>query len=456
MPLTNEIDELEALLNRACQEQPAVLAGSKAKFDNLRRAMQMLLKRQAELAALYEITSELASSVDRSELLQLILSRAIELVQAERGFIVLTDSSPAGFQVAAARQFTDDSESSEAQISRSLIHKVLASRTSLITTNAQEDPRFQASSSIVSYRIRSVMAVPLIYEREVMGAIYVDTRISARLFTQEDLKLLSAMASQAASAIRMARLYANLQTRNRQLQDALAELRATQDELIRSERLSAVGRLASAIIHDFETPMTVIKVHSTFLGQDELSRDERKRSAAAVLNALDGMVEMSQEILDYVRGGGELHMETVNVDAFIAEALDFLSEELAEQRIKVVTDLAYTGPVTIDKTKMRRVVINIAGSARDSIGNRGGTLKIASRLEPNAVKLIFTDDGPGVPAEVLPHIFEPFETYGKTQGTGLGLAISKKIIEDHGGSISAASEPGKGTTFTIRLMTRVG
>jgi len=452
MNLKNAVAGLEQASRQARAGNPDAFAEATTLFDTLRRETDSVMKRQAELAALYEIARELASVIDRSELLQLILSRAIALVQAERGFIVQTDKSPAGFQVAVARQFAaDEKEGAEAQISRSLISRVLSTRNSVVTTNAQEDPRFQASTSIVSYRIRSVMAVPLIYEREVLGAIYLDTRISARLFTQEDLDLLKAMANQAATAIRLSRLYSNLETRNRQLQEALTELRATQDELIRSERLSAVGRLASAIIHDFKTPMTVVKVHASFLGQPDLSFEERKRSQAQVMNAIDSLVEMSQEILEFVQGGGELHMETISLADFMADVVEAIDEEMAERRIAIVTDLAYDGPMMLDKNKMRRVMINIAGSARDSIGNRGGTFTISSRLDPPHIRLTLSDDGPGFPPEVLPHLFEPFETYGKAQGTGLGLAISKKIVEDHGGSIGVDSEPGQGAVFTIWL-----
>ncbi len=452
MTLKHTIDNLEQVLRHAGGSDPAMLLEAQSLFETLRNETDALTRRQAELGALYEIARELASIIDRSELLQLILTRALALVQGERGFIVLTDKSPAGFQVAVARQFAaDEKEGAESQISRSLITRVLTSRAAVVTTNAQEDPRFQASNSIVSYRIRSVMAVPLVYEREVLGAIYVDTRISARLFTQEDLDLLKAMANQAATAIRLARLYTHLETRNRQLQEALSELRATQDELIRSERLSAVGRLASAIIHDFKTPMTVIKVHASFLGQADLPAGERRRSLAHVNNALDSLVEMSQEIIDFVQGGGELRMEAVGMGDFVSDVLAAVRDDMAERRITVTTDVRYDGPITLDRNKMRRVMINLAGSARDSMGNRGGALRLGCAADAGAIRITLADDGPGIAPDVLPHLFEPFETYGKAQGTGLGLAISKKIVEDHGGAISVASEIGSGTTFTVKL-----
>ena len=145
----------------------------------------------------------------------------------------------------------------------------------VVTTNAQEDPRFQTSHSIIAYQIRSVLASPLIAKENLIGAIYVDTRLSTRLFGESDLALLSAMANQAAVAIQLARLYEDLQTRNLELQEALSELQAAQDELIRAERLSLVGRMASGIIHDLKNPMTTIKGYATLLGREDLDPGDR-------------------------------------------------------------------------------------------------------------------------------------------------------------------------------------
>ena len=452
MGLRSEIKDFEAIFERIKQGDSAALDDLPARFESLRQEAEILIRRQSELVTLYEIARDLASIIDTEELLQLMLTRALALVQAERGFIVLTDATEEGFHIAVERQYSpDEHDSGEAEISRSLIQNVLSRRRAVVTTNAQEDPRFQSASSIVSYRIRSVMAVPLIYEREELGAIYLDTRISSRQFTKEDLALLKAMANQAATAIHMARLYDDLETRNKQLQQALLELRATQNELIRSERLSAVGRFASGIIHDFKTPMTTIKGCAAFLGRDDLKTEDRQHFSKTVVNAVDILVGMAQEILDFVQGGGELQMEPITLDSFIAEITDFLNDDFAERGIEIRTVLNYSGTISLDRGKMRRVVVNIASNARDAMEGTGGIFTIASRLEDNYVRLDLSDDGPGIPQDILSTIFEPFVTQGKSHGTGLGLAISKKIVEDHGGLIEAINQPDQGASFVVRL-----
>lgn len=452
MGLRNEIQSVEAIFERMRQGDQDALDDLPARFEALRQEAEILIRRQSELVTLYEIARDLASIIDAQELLQIMLTRALALVQAERGFIVLTDSSPQGFNIAVARQYSPvDHESGEAEISRSLIQNVLNRRRAVVTTNAQEDPRFQAASSIVSYRIRSVMAVPLIYEREVLGAIYLDTRIISRQFTKEDLALLKAMANQAATAIHMARLYDDLETRNTQLQQALAELRATQNELIRSERLSAVGRFASGIIHDFKTPMTTIKGCAAFLGREDLKPEDRRHFSATVVNAVDILVGMAQEILDFIQGGGELHMEPVTLDAFLSDITNFLKDDFAERGIEIRTRLDYAGTISLDRGKMRRVIVNIASNARDVMEGAGGAFTIFSHREGEFIRLDLSDNGPGIPPEIVSTLFEPFVTLGKSHGTGLGLAISKKIVEDHGGTIEVVSSPDEGANFIIRL-----
>jgi signal transduction histidine kinase len=454
MSLRSEIVQLEELVRRACSGDKEAQRQLPARFESLRREAETLIKHQQELITLYEIARELASMVNLDDILDLILTRALALVKAERGFIVLADepAGEEGFRIAVARQFSlEEVDDGEVRLSRSLIGRVMQTRQAVVTTNAQEDPRFQSSASIVNYRIRSVMAVPLIYERDLLGAIYLDTRITERLFTQEDLALLQALGNQAAIALHMAQLYRHLEQRNQELQQALAELRATQDELIRSERLSAVGRLASGIIHDFKTPMTTIKGYAAFLGRDDLPPAQRKQFAQTVMNAVDILVGMAQEILDFVQGGGALQMEPVPLDAFVQEVVDFLREDFRERHITIHTQLEYRGVVSLDKGKMRRVLVNIAGNARDALNGQPGTFTIISRRQDDQVVLELIDDGPGIPPEILPNLFQPFVTHGKAHGTGLGLAISKKIVEDHGGTIAVMTGLPKGAGFVITL-----
>jgi len=431
--------------------QPNERRYSNGQTDKLQQQIAVPSQRQAELTALYEVGRELASILDLNQLLELILDRAITLVQAERGFLVLWDKVSEDFEIVVARRFEPHKrDDAEAEISRRLIQNVLTHREPVITINAQDDPRFKGSESIVTYSIRSVLAVPLIFKTELIGAVYVDTRFGLRQFQDTDLALLDAMANQAAVAIHMARLYDSLQTRNEQLESALAELKETQDELVRAERLSTVGRMASSIIHDIKSPLTVIKGYVTFLARDDLPMEKRQQIARTVMNAIDTFTGMTQEILDYAHGESTLILQPVHVKSFVESVCSFMKANFAGKGIETKIVLAFSDTLVIDPEKMRRVFYNITSNAYDAM-EQGGTFTITSDLKNDWIEFHLKDTGPGIPEEIQDTLFEPFVSWGKEHGTGLGLAIAQKIVEDHGGDIRVVSEAGQGADFVIRL-----
>jgi signal transduction histidine kinase len=449
--LHTQIDKLETAFLRLRQGDFQTFNELPSLLDELRKTANDLERRQKELTSLYEVGQEIVSILNLDRLLESILDRAIVLVGADRGFLVLWDAEGDDFRVAVARRF-DRGEVDDAQIeiSYGIIRRVLAQREPVVTTNAQEDPRFQTSRSIVAYQIRSVLAAPLLAKEALIGAIYVDTRLSARLFDEDDLALLSAMANQAAVAIRLTRLYEDLQTRNRELREALRELQETQDELIRAERLSVVGRMAASIIHDLKNPMTTIQGYAALLGRDDLDSETRQRFSKIITRSVTTFVEMTQEILDYSRGGGPLQPRQVLVEGFVNDLCVFVERDFAESGVALHCELDYAGPLRMDETKMRRALYNIATNARDAMKG-GGRLTIATRRMDGSVEFRLSDTGPGIPPEIEETLFEPFVTSGKATGTGLGLAIAKKTVEDHGGTITVESTPGEGATFIIRL-----
>jgi signal transduction histidine kinase len=451
--LQAQIDALEAALRRLRKGDFQVFNELPSLLGELRLSAADLERRQQELRSLYEVVQEIASILQLDRLLESILDRAIVLVGAERGFLVLRDpAAEDGFGVAVARQF-DRGEVDDAQIeiSQGVIRRVLASREPVVTTNAQEDPRFQTSQSIIAYQIRSLLAAPLVAKTDLVGAIYLDTRLSERLFGESDMALLAALANQAAVAIELARLYESLQTSNQELHDALGELQATQDELTRAERLSLVGRMAATIIHDLRNPMTTIKGYAAMLEREDLEPERRQRFSQTIVRSVDTIVEMTQEILDYTRGGARLQPAEVQLDTFVDDLCALLAHDFREKGLILQRAVEYQGPVFLDEAKMRRALYNIASNARDAMP-AGGTLTIATRRHDGEVEFRLADTGPGIPPEIRDTLFEPFVTFGKPAGTGLGLAIARKAVEDHGGSIAVeGGSGGRGTTFVIRV-----
>lgn len=160
----------------------------------------------ARLAALYRVSQVLGTSLDIDEVLAQAMDAVIELTGAERGFLVLCEVGTRSWKVRMARNIRQE-DLQGMEVSRSLIDEVINSAQGLLTTDAQNDPRFSGRQSVVFYGLVSIMCAPLLARGQVIGAVYVDNRVQRGIFDQNDLEMLSAFAAQAAIAIDNARLY---------------------------------------------------------------------------------------------------------------------------------------------------------------------------------------------------------------------------------------------------------
>ena len=163
---------------------------------------------QTRLAALFEVSQTLGNTLNLDEVLNQVMDAVIALTGAERGFLMLINPDTGELDLQAARNFEQETlERQDMEVSRTVIYTTVEEGKGVLTTNAQTDPRFSAQESVISFALRSIMCAPLRSRRKVIGVIYVDNRIHTGLFTEADLELLNAFATQAAVAIENARLY---------------------------------------------------------------------------------------------------------------------------------------------------------------------------------------------------------------------------------------------------------
>ena len=255
-----------------------------------------------------------------------------------------------------------------------------------------------------------------------------------------------------------------LEQRNGELREALEKLRRAQDDLVRSEKLASMGRLVAGIAHEINNPVNA--VINTIGPLEELIQSLPQATDAATIRARGQEAEemlaviqrgaarskaIVQALHNYSRGDDEQPRE-VNLARSVDDTLDLLRHRLKNVRVEKAVDpsLRVTGfPGQIDQ-----VVMNLLTNAAQAIGDRdgGGTIRVVAQPDGDVAVLTISDDGPGIPAEVLPRIFDPFFTTKDVgEGSGLGLSIVHGIIERHGGRITVESPPGQGATFTIRL-----
>jgi len=232
-----------------------------------------------------------------------------------------------------------------------------------------------------------------------------------------------------------------------------AALSEREQELVRSERLAAVGKIAAVITHEVRNPLSSIGLNTELL-EDEVAHASPEAVALcrSIGKEVDRLTAITEEYLRFARMPRP-RREREDMNGLVAGVVTFVKEDLASRGVRIITDLSPDlGPVSLDEAQLRQALMNLIRNAADAMPG-GGTLTIATRLDDDGAAVIsVADSGPGIAPEDLARIFEPFFST-KDGGTGLGLALTQHIMKEHGGSIAVESAPGQGTTFRLSLPT---
>ncbi len=240
--------------------------------------------------------------------------------------------------------------------------------------------------------------------------------------------------------------------------------KAVSDEmLIQSSKMAALGKMAAGIAHEISNPLTVIAEKAGWikdlLTMEDVAKSESLQELADAVNKIEFHVVRGRKVIQRLLGFArrmELVAEQVNINTTLDESIEFLKNEASYRNIAIQTNYASDLPLTTtDPTQLQQVFLNILNNSIDAIGKEGKIIIKTGVAADKGLAIEISDNGPGIPKEVLPKIFDPFFTTKVVgQGTGLGLSISYSIIEQLGGRIMVDSEEGKGTTFTIWLPVR--
>jgi signal transduction histidine kinase len=235
------------------------------------------------------------------------------------------------------------------------------------------------------------------------------------------------------------------------LEHTIEKLREKQAQLVEAEKLASVGKLAAGIAHEINNPLTAVLTFSNLMLEQcppEDPRHERLKLMARETNRARNIV---RQLLNF---GREIVIkpEMININRPVSEIADSLAAQDAFKGIELAMKLDEDLPeVQADPAQVGQVVMNMLLNAIHAI-SPPGRIEVATRRNGNAVEIVFSDTGQGIPEEHIHKIFDPFfTTKDAFKGTGLGLAVSYGIIKKHGGDIEVSSAAGKGTTFTVRL-----
>ncbi|HEY1587086.1 MAG TPA: ATP-binding protein [Polyangia bacterium] len=232
-----------------------------------------------------------------------------------------------------------------------------------------------------------------------------------------------------------------------------AALDEREQRLIRSERLAAVGKIAAQITHEVRNPLSSIGLNAEML--EEETSGEARKLARAIVKEVDRLTEITEEYLRFARLPRP-KLEREDLGELLKSLVAFMHQELEGRSVTVDARIEPSLPIAADEHQLRQALLNLLRNAVEAMRD-GGRLTITAALVPSdggdgrSVELTISDTGEGIAPDHLAKIFDPFFST-KDGGTGLGLALTQQIIVEHGGRIDVRSEPGRGTTFIVRLV----
>jgi signal transduction histidine kinase/ActR/RegA family two-component response regulator len=325
----------------------------------------------------------------------------------------------------------------------------LASRAFLDKTMVEADdftghPTYVMSPLLAQHGVRAGIALPLGVRDQPVGVLAAYYHEPHRA-SEEERRVLTTIAHQAALALDKARLYIELQANLKRLQE-------TQAQLIQADKLTALGTLLSGMAHELNNPLSTIQLSVELMKRHPLSEALRKR-VDAIDEECGRAARIIRDLLVFARRKAPERLP-VDLNRVLSQVLDLQAPDFEMSRIRVVTDLGQVPSLMGDPHQLQQVFLNLFTNARQAMkaAHGQGTLSVRSMGEDDQIVVVIEDDGPGIPADHLSRIFDPFFTTKTAgEGTGLGLSLSIGIVEAHGGRMQVENVAGAGARFTVRL-----
>jgi signal transduction histidine kinase len=387
--------------------------------------------------SLASVSRTINSTLNLDEALRAITKEACELMRARMCSLMLLDEEGEWLDLRASHGAGDAYiKKPRLAVGESLVGVVVRRKKPLQVANVQADSRYQNVELARREGLVSLLSVPLIFSGQTIGALSVYTARPYN-FSNEEIKILGALAELSAIAIEKARLYERIVD--------------VEEQLRQNEKLSALGLLAAEVAHEIRNPLTVMKLLYHSLNLNFEAKDPRSKDVKIIEAKIEHLNKIVEQILDFARTT-EPKFAPVNLNNLVDELSLLVRHKLANQGVKLVRDLQPDLPlVPGDATQLEQAFLNLILNAAEAMPD-GGSLTIkTTALQTAQVAVAFKDTGGGMSVEQQQRAFKTVLATTKAKGTGIGLAIVGRIIETHHGQIRILSRPGRGTTMRITL-----
>ena len=396
------------------------------------------------LESLAGVSQTINSTLNLDDALGAITREACLLMRAKVGALMLLDNTGEWLELRASfgagERYVNRPHLSVAD---SLLGVVVRRKKPLQVESVQVSSRYQSVEVARSEGLVALLSVPLLYGGQAMGTLSVYTG-QPYSFSNEEIRILSALAQLSATAIEKARLYERVVD--------------VEEHLRQNEKLSALGLLAAEVAHEIRNPLTVLKMLYHSLDLKFAADDPRARDARIIDEKIEHLNRIVEQILGFARKT-EPEMKPVKLNQLIDELSLLVRHKLKHQDVKLAQHLQPDLPaVPGAATQLEQAFLNLILNAAEAMP-QGGTLSITSRalhrpreaVQPTHVIVEFKDTGQGMSEDQRRRAFKSVLSSTKAGGTGLGLAIVARVIEAHRGKVKIKSSPGQGTTVSVVL-----
>lgn len=404
-----------------------------------------LARARNNLQFMYRTALAVSHTLDIDQLLSRIMQLIFEWVEADRGCIMLVDPDTKRFVPKVRRDRKGMASDEQISISQTILDYVQEHNEGVLTSNAKDDRRWDPAASILQVGVREAICVPMRGRYDVVGVIYIDTLTpsdrylqlgAAKKFNDEHLKLMIAIAHQAALAVEDTRYYS---------------------AMVQAERLAAVGQTIATLSHHVKNILQGIRGGSYLIEMGLTEHDE-----TIVRKGWD-IVEKNQNkistlVLDMLTFSKEREPDLApsQMNEVVADVVELMQTRASDMDVELTVELQPDLPLlTFDPDGLHRAVLNIVTNAIDACDREGdpGRVRVSTSYDASdqKVRVIVEDNGTGIAPEDMEKVFTLFVSRKGGRGTGLGLPVSAKIVNEHGGRIDVQSTVGQGSRFTLEL-----